>query len=43
MDCPRVTVRHAGRKLKEETVSEVCAVAVSLISGALGILKIIQI
>ena len=43
MDCPRVSVRHPGHELKEQAVSEVCAVAVSLISGTLGILKIIQI
>lgn len=41
--CPRVLVRHPGRELKEKAMSEVCAAAVSLISGTLGILKIIQI
>lgn len=43
VDCPRVAVRHPGHELKEKAMSEVCAAAVPLISGTLGILKIIQI
>lgn len=29
MGCPCVSVRHPGRKLIDEAISEVCAVAVS--------------
>jgi len=42
MDCLRVSVRHPGHELKEQAISEVCAPAVSMISGTLGILKVIQ-
>lgn len=38
-----MSVRHPGHELKAQATSEVCAVAISLISGTLGILKIIQI
>lgn len=34
---------HPGHKLKEQATSEVYAVAASLISGTLGISKVIQV